>query len=330
MTVLESLGLTSHEMFAVVADFHLGRVVIMHGASADVIWQEQSGAESSGLCALAKGLAKTPVAGDWVRVQEDRIVEVMARRSELRRPHPYGREPQIMAANVDVVMIVVAVNLDLNERLLERLSMMAIDSGATPVVIVTKVDTSSRAQDFCVLIKEQIPGVLVTQTSTVSGEGIEELRAMLGVGITAVMLGSSGAGKTSLLNALEGSEVLTRTVSRGGEGRHATTTRKLYRLTSGGVLLDIPGIRLPEIVADQHTLDQVFDDVDELTLRCRFRNCRHESDDGCAVRAAVESGHLAPNRLELWRNIQAGATTESADAPRDRRRARQAQRDTPE
>lgn len=323
MTVLESLGLGPHEHFSFDQTMSLGRVVIMHGASANVIWQEPEGTEGSGLCSLAKGLTKTPVAGDWVVVLDRRIVDVLTRRSELRRPHPYGRDPQVMAANIDVVMIVIAVNIDLNQRLLERLSMMALDSGATPMVIVTKVDDTEDAEGFCAQVKEHIPDVRVMLTSSLTGEGIDEVRAQLPAGVTAVMLGASGVGKTSLLNALEGTEELTRTVSRGGEGRHATTTRKLYRLASGGVLLDIPGIRLPEVVADQHTLDLVFDDIDELALRCRFRNCHHDSDDGCAVRAAVESGVLAAGRFELWRGSHAGATTDSAGAPRDRRRARE-------
>ncbi len=328
--MLESLGLGADEDFSFDEAACLGRVVIMHGASANVIWQECDGSEGSGLCSLAKGLAKTPVAGDWVVVLERRIVDVMVRRSELRRPHPYGRDPQVMAANVDVVMIVIAVNLDLNQRLLERLTMMALDSGATPVVVVTKVDGTEDADAFCTQVKEHIPDVRVVLTSSLTKEGIDEVRGLLPAGVTAVMLGSSGAGKTSLLNALEGIDELTRSVSRGGEGRHATSTRKLYRLASGGVLLDIPGIRLPEIVADQHSLEQVFDDVDELALRCRFRNCHHESDDGCAVRAAVDSGALAASRFELWRGVHEGATTDLADAPRDRRRAREALRGSDE
>jgi ribosome biogenesis GTPase len=328
MTVLESLGLGSRDRFILDPASCYGRVVIMHGASANVIWQEPDGTEGSGLCSLAKGLAKTPVAGDWVVVKERRIVDVMTRRSELRRPHLYGRDPQVMAANVDVVMIVIAVNLDLNQRLLERLSMMALDSGATPMVIVTKMDDAEDAEEFCAQVREQIPDVKTMLTSSLTGEGIDEVRAQLPEGVTAVMLGASGVGKTSLLNALEGTEELTRSVSRGGEGRHATSTRKLYRLTSGGVLLDIPGIRLPEVVADQHSLDQVFEDIDELTLQCRFRNCHHDSDDGCAVRAAVESGVLAENRFETWRAVHATAVSLDVESPRDRRRSRESSRDS--
>jgi ribosome biogenesis GTPase len=118
------------------------------------------------------------------------------------------------------------------------------------------------------------------------------------------MLGASGAGKTSLLNALEGSSELTRTVGRSGEGRHATTTRKLYRLKSGGVLLDIPGIRLLDVMVDEESLSQMFEDIDELTSQCRFRNCRHDGDDGCAVEAAVVSGNLSAQRLDTWRRMR--------------------------
>lgn len=322
MNVLESLGMNPREQFTIDPGTSLGRVVIMHGASANVIWQTSDGDEDAGLCSLAKGLAKTPVAGDWVEVKDRRIIDVKSRRSELRRPHPYGREPQVMAANIDLVMIVVAVNLDLNQRLLERLSMMALDSGATPIIIVSKVDDAENAADFCAGVKKQIHDVRVIVTSSLTGEGIDEVRALLPAGVTAVMLGASGVGKTSLLNALEGIEELTRTVSRAGEGRHATSTRKLYRLSSGGVLLDIPGIRLPEVVADQHSLEQLFEDIEELSQRCRFRNCQHDSDDGCAIRAALESGALAENRFEAWRTVRALATLESPETPRERRKAR--------
>src|ERR1019366_7522006 len=299
-TVLESLGLSDLDSFSVTPGDLVGRVVIMHGASADVIWQGADGTQEAGLCSLAKNLEKTPVAGDWVVVSDERIVKVLARRSELRRPHPYGREPQVMAANVDLVLIVVAVNVDLNERVLERLSMMALDSGATPVVIVTKVDDSDDVETFRTQVHSHVPDVEIVVTSSLTGEGIDEVRQLLPVSVTAVMLGASGVGKTSLLNALQGIEELTRTVGRSGEGRHATSTRKLYRLSSGGVLLDIPGIRLLDVVADQRSLEQNFSDIDELVLQCRFNNCRHHGDDGCAVQAAVASGEVGAGRLEAW------------------------------
>ncbi|MBW4030886.1 MAG: ribosome small subunit-dependent GTPase A [Acidobacteria bacterium] len=326
VSVLESLGLSARDQFRGDTGAGIGRVVIMHGASANVIWQTVDGGEDAGLCSLAKGLPVTPVAGDWVVIADRRVVDVRNRRNELRRPHPYGREPQVMAANIDLVLIIIAVNLDLNQRLLERLSMMALDSGATPLVIVSKVDDAENVEDFCAAVKQQVPDVRVIVTSAYTGEGIDVVRAQLPLGITAVMLGASGVGKTSLLNALEGTDELTRTVSRGGEGRHATSTRKLYRLTAGGVLLDIPGIRLPEVVADQRSLEQLFEDVEELSLLCRFRNCHHDGDEGCAIAAAVRSGALSRQRFNAWRTIRATATLENAETPRERRKSRGATR----
>ncbi len=321
-SVLASLGWSDRETFDVEPRVSVGRVVIMHGANADVTWQTPDGREDSGLCSLARGLATTPVAGDWVVVREGRIVEVKDRRNELRRPHPYGREPQVMAANIDLVLIVVAMNADLNLRFLERLSMMARDSRATPIIIATKVDDTEEAQEFAARVHELDPEVLVIVTSSRTGEGVDEVGARLSTGITAVMLGASGVGKTSLLNALEGLEETTKSVSRGGEGRHATSTRKLYRLRSGGVLLDIPGIRLPEAVADQRSLEMNFDDIEEIALRCRFRNCRHDGDDGCEIQVAVQSGELDEGRLVAWRDLHASATQSSLEAPRERRKAR--------
>jgi ribosome biogenesis GTPase len=302
--ILQKLGLTDRDDLEEAVGMNVGRVVISHGASADVIWIGDDGLEVETRLELGANLNLIPVAGDWVVVEEDRIAKVLPRRSELRRPHPNGRDVQILAANVDLVLIVVPIDYELNVRLLERLAIMAWDSGARPLVVVTKVDAVGNDSPFEFDIEVELPGVDVLMTSAVSGEGIEALRGNLGQGVTAVMLGASGAGKTSLLNALEGSSELTRTVGRSGEGRHATTTRKLYRLISGGVLLDIPGIRLLDVMVDEEGLSQMFQDIEDLTLQCRFRNCRHSGDDGCAVELAVASGELSAQRLATWRHMR--------------------------
>ena len=181
---------------------------------------------------------------------------------------------------------------------------MAFDSGATPIVVLTKADGTDIVESIVAEAQETVPGVDVMTTSSASGQGIERLRSILHEGVTAVMLGASGAGKTSLLNALEGSEELTAQVSRSGEGRHATTTRRLYRLSSGGVLLDIPGIRLLDLTIGQQGLDDAFADITELAMNCRFTDCAHSGDEGCAVEAAVASGELSARRLESWRSIR--------------------------
>ena len=170
--------------------------------------------------------------------------------------------------------------------------------------MLTKSDGSDVVDSIVRDAEDTVPGVEVMTTSSQSGHGIEELRTILHQGVTAVMLGASGAGKTSLLNALEGTSELTAEVSRGGEGRHATTTRKLYRLSSGGVLLDIPGIRLLDLTIGQQGLDDAFADITELATHCRFSDCAHSGDEGCAVEAAVASGELSARRLESWRTIR--------------------------
>jgi ribosome biogenesis GTPase len=188
--------------------------------------------------------------------------------------------------------------------MLERFAVMAFDSGARPLVVLTKADETSDADALEAQTELTVPDVEVLITSSRSGEGIERLRRLLHEGVTAVMLGASGAGKTSLLNVLEGSNETTLSVGSSGEGRHATTTRKLYRLSSGGVLLDIPGIRLVDLMSGQEGVQETFSDISAIAQRCRFRDCRHDGDEGCAVQAAVDAGELPASRLENWRLIQ--------------------------
>jgi ribosome biogenesis GTPase len=247
-----------------------------------------------------------PVAGDWVSLRDEYIVAVLERRNALRRPDPNLRDVQILAANLDLVLLVVPIDRGLNVRMLERFAVMAFDSGAVPIVVLTKADETDDARALEIQTELAVPGVDIVITSSRSGEGIERLRELLHEGVTAVMLGASGAGKTSLLNALEGRDETTLSVSSSGEGRHATTTRKLYQLSSGGVLLDIPGIRLVDLNSGQDGVEETFSDIAEIAVRCRFRDCSHNGDEGCAVEAAVDSGELPASRLENWRLIQSG------------------------
>jgi len=299
-----TLGRTASDIFELDEGLHLGRVSIVHGANAEVIWFEPGGHEAVTLCNLSPGIDVRPVAGDWVGIRDDRIASVLPRRSALRRANPRTHGVQVLAANLDLVLLVIPIDRELNVRMLERFAVMAWDSGARPFVILTKADESTDIETVKDTVRTIVPDVDVLTTSSHSGEGIEHLRELLHQGVTAVMLGASGAGKTSLLNALEGTSELTRQVSRGGEGRHATSTRKLYRLTGGGVLLDIPGIRLANLSVEREGVDETFTDIEELATQCRFRDCSHNGDDGCAVEAAVQAGTLAPERLHNWRLIQ--------------------------
>jgi ribosome biogenesis GTPase len=302
--VLRTLGLNDQSDLDFSAGSNPGRISIVHGTTAEVIWCDEIGHETTSTSQFATTLNLSPVAGDWVSIRDGYIISVSARTTELRRPGATPGDVQVLAANIDVVLVVLPIDRDLNVLMLERLAVMAFDSGATPIVVLTKADGTDIVESIVAEAQETVPGVDVMTTSSASGQGIERLRSILHEGVTAVMLGASGAGKTSLLNALEGSEELTAQVSRSGEGRHATTTRRLYRLSSGGVLLDIPGIRLLDLTIGQQGLDDAFADITELAMNCRFTDCAHSGDEGCAVEAAVVSGELSARRLESWRSIR--------------------------
>jgi ribosome biogenesis GTPase len=285
----------------------VGRLEVMHSGEADAIWSDLSGHEQSGRLRLARTLGVTPVAGDWVVVKGERVTRVLPRRNELRRTQTHGRPAQVLAANIDVVLIVIPLRSELHHRMIEGLTRMAKDANATPVLVVTKVDETSDLADFETLRRHcaDLVGIVdVYPTSAATGAGVGAIGALLTTGTTAVLLGASGAGKTSLLNSLEGRSELTRTLSRTGEGRHATTTRKLYRLSSGGVLLDIPGIRFSRAVVDAHRAEPDFDDLDELASRCRFSNCGHGADLGCAIQVAIAAGEQDSDRVALWRTFR--------------------------
>jgi ribosome biogenesis GTPase len=210
----------------------------------------------------------------------------------------------VLAANVDVVLVVTSMNGDFNLRRLERYLAVAWESGATPVVLLSKADLADDVEGYRAAAASAAPGVELIAVSVVTGEGLDSIRAHLGRGRTVVFTGSSGVGKSSIVNALAGEPLLATAEIREDDarGRHTTTRRQLIRLVDG-LLIDTPGLR--ELgVLDTEGVSTAFDDVESLAAECRFNDCRHRSEPGCAIRAALHDGSLAPERFDAYGRLQ--------------------------
>ncbi|HMI98619.1 MAG TPA: ribosome small subunit-dependent GTPase A [Gaiellaceae bacterium] len=253
-----------------------------------------------------------PAVGDWVAVrpvpgEKKAVIEaVLPRRTAFTRKEAGQRTmTQVVAANVDTVFVVTAFGFDLNPRRLERYLTAAWDSGSNPVIVVNKLDIAEDPEAELVEVEPVLMGVPVHSVSAVSGEGLDGLDPYLGLGRTIALLGSSGVGKSTLVNRFAGREVLvTAETSSGGRGRHTTSHRELVPLPSGAVLLDTPGMRELQLWAGEEVLDTTFGEISELAAKCRFSDCAHEEEPGCAVREALSNGTLAAERFTSYRKLQ--------------------------
>lgn len=248
-----------------------------------------------------------PAVGDLVEVDEvGRLARVLPRRSALVRDTA-GRSSltQVLAANVDVVLVVEHLDPDPDLGRVERLLTLAWRSGALPVVVLTKADLVPDPAGMAQDVAAAAIGVDVHVVATTSGEGLEPLRALLTPGRTLVVVGPSGAGKSTLVNALAGREAMATGERRAdGRGRHTTTHRELVPLSGGAVLIDTPGLRAVGLVADADAIDHTFADIAALAERCRFSDCSHRVEPGCAVRAALVDGTLDERRYDSWRSLE--------------------------
>jgi ribosome biogenesis GTPase / thiamine phosphate phosphatase len=262
---------------------------------------------------LGEHLAEAPTTGDWVvlrPVPGNGLVAaaVLPRRTVIvrRDPNSYTVLDQVLAANVDVVAVVHGLDRPLKLTRIERSLVVGWESGAVPVVVLAKADLSPMAEFEARAAEGAAPGVEVVLTSAETGLGVEALHAAIGPGRTAVFLGPSGAGKSSLVNRLVGEEVQDTGGVRDGDhkGRHTTTTRELIVLPGGGLLIDSPGLRALGLWEADEGLERTFPEIESLASACRFRDCSHGPEPGCAVRDAIERGELPERRLLSYRKLQ--------------------------
>ncbi len=240
------------------------------------------------------------VVGDWVVLGEQKV-ERLERRTELvRRAGANKDERQSMAANIDLVLIVRALDSEVRINRLTALLVVAYDSGATPVVVLTKADLRDNAASLASAVSQELGGIEAITISARTGAGLDELRRRI-VGQTIVLFGESGAGKSTLTNVLCGQELLaTGEVRRDGQGRHTTTHRELVVVPSGGVIIDTPGIRDVAAYGDGDGVALAFADVVALASNCRFSDCSHEATPGCALAAALEAGTIDQRRVDAF------------------------------
>ena len=263
------------------------------------------------LAGLATDRSTLPTVGDWAAVRrwpDDRVTieAVLARRTSVVRGNADATSnAQVLAANVDLVVVVEHLDPEPDVGRIERLVVLAWGSGAQPLVVLTKADLVPDPAGMREEVATAAPGVDVLAIDAKSDEGAAAARAYLAPGRTLALLGPSGAGKSTLVNSLAGTTVMATGQTRqvDGKGRHTTTHRELVVLPGGGVVLDTPGLRSVGIVADQEAITTAFPDIDELASHCRFRDCEHQTEPGCAVLAAVEDGELDERRLASWRKL---------------------------
>jgi ribosome biogenesis GTPase len=254
-----------------------------------------------------------PAVGDWVgvaaRPEEGRatIQALLPRRTAFMRKTAWAETTaQVIAANVDVVFVVCGLDFNYNVRRIERYLTLAWESGAQPVVLLTKADLCDDVEAHVYEVESVAIGVPVHAVSAPTGHGVDDVRSHLRPGLTAALLGSSGVGKSTLVNALVGEELLaTREVREDdGHGRHTTTHRQLVLVPSGGLVLDTPGMRELQLWDADEGIGTAFADIEELAAQCRFHDCAHEREPGCAVRSALLDHQLDRERYESWRKLQ--------------------------
>jgi ribosome biogenesis GTPase len=285
----------------------------------------------------ALAVADFPTVGDWVALDADGvIVAVLPRRTVFKRMAADGTrrgggldDEQVMAANVDLALLVAGLDHDFNLRRIERYLAVARSSAIPALIVLTKSDVADDVDDRRRELTGIAPDSPVVAVSSRTGDGLDELRAHLRPGLTAAILGSSGVGKSTLVNALLGEERQRTAAVRESDsrGRHTTTHRELFELDGGALLVDTPGIRALEVLGADEGVEESFDEIADIVADCRFANCGHEGEPGCAVRAALADGRITEVRFASWRKLHAETAQIAREGdPRARAEARRTHR----